>query len=63
MSGFFAAIVEAVSAFLGIADPLCGPVGIFNLFAGNTLLACGDAGWGGGVGAGWSVFPFLCDAC
>src|SRR5690606_6509441 len=55
MSGFFTAIVEAASAFLGVVDPLCGPVGIFNLFLGKTLLACGDAGWGDEI-----AFGFLC---
>ena len=59
MSGFFAAIVEAVSAFLGIIDPLCGPIGIFNLFAGNTLLACGDAGWGDEIALGFLVTASL----
>ena len=55
MSGFFTAIVEAVYAFFGIIDPFCGPVGIFKLFAGNTLLACGDAGWGDEVAFGFVV--------
>jgi polar amino acid transport system permease protein len=59
MSGFFAAIVEAVSAFLGIIDPLCGPIGIFNLFGGNTLLACGDAGWGDEIALGFLVTSSL----
>lgn len=55
MSGLFTAIVEAVYAFFGIIDPLCGPVGIFKLFAGNTLLACGDAGWGDEIAFGFLV--------
>ena len=59
MSGFFAAIVEAVSAFLGIIDPLCGPIGIFNLFAGNTLLACGAEGWGDEIAFGFLVTASL----
>lgn len=59
MSGFFAAIVEAVSAFLGIIDPLCGPVGIFSLFGTNTLLACGDAGWGDEIALGFLVTASL----
>ena len=46
MSGFFSATAEAISAFLRIIDPLCGPAGVFRWFAGDTLLACGDAGWG-----------------
>ena len=59
MSGFFAAIAEAVSAFLGIVDPLCGPVGIFSLFAKNTLLACGDTGWGDEIALGFLVTASL----
>ena len=59
MSGFFTAIVEAVSAFLGIIDPLCGPIGIFNLFAGNTLLACGAEGWGDEIAFGFLVTASL----
>jgi polar amino acid transport system permease protein len=55
MSGFFTAIVEAVTAALGIVDPLCGPVGIFTLFAGDTLLACGDTGWGDEIALGFLV--------
>ena len=27
-------------------DPFCGPVGVFRLLAADTLVACGDAGWG-----------------
>ncbi len=55
MSGFFTAIVEAVTAALGIVDPLCGQVGIFTLFAGDTLLACGDTGWGDEIALGFLV--------
>lgn len=59
MSGFFTAIVEAVTAFIGIIDPFCGPVGIFNLFLGNTLLACGAAGWGDEIAFGFLVTASL----
>lgn len=59
MSGFFTAIVDAVSAFLGIIDPLCGPVGIFSLFARDTLLACGDTGWGDEIALGFLVTASL----
>jgi len=59
MSGFFTAIVDAISAFLGIIDPLCGPVGVFNLFASNTLLACGAAGWGDEIAFGVLVTASL----
>ena len=55
MSGFFAAIAEAVSAVLGVVDPLCGPIGIFSLFANGTLLSCGDTGWGDEIALGFLV--------
>ncbi len=59
MSGFFAAIAEAVTAVLGVVDPLCGPVGIFTLFAKDTLLSCGDAGWGDEIALGFLVTASL----
>ncbi|MCT7663985.1 ABC transporter permease [Shinella kummerowiae] len=59
MSGFLTAIVEAVTAFIGIIDPFCGPVGIFNLFLGKTLLACGAAGWGDEIAFGFLVTASL----
>ena len=59
MSGFFTAIVEAVSAFLGIVDPLCGPIGVFTLFGGGTLLACGAEGWGDEIAFGFLVTASL----
>ena len=59
MSGFFTAIVDAVSAFLGVVDPFCGPVGVFTLFASDTLLACGAAGWGDEIAFGVLVTASL----
>ena len=59
MSGLFAAVVEAVSAFLGTVDPLCGPAGIFTLFGNHSLLACGDAGWGDEIAFGFLVTASL----
>jgi polar amino acid transport system permease protein len=59
MSGLFAAIADAVAVVLGIIDPLCGPIGIFSLFAGETLLACGDAGWGDEIAYGFLVTAAL----
>ncbi|SOC38404.1 amino acid ABC transporter membrane protein 1 (PAAT family) [Rhizobium subbaraonis] len=59
MSGFFSAIAEAVSAFLGFIDPLCGPAGLFRWFAEGTLLACGDAGWGDEIAVGFLVTASL----
>jgi polar amino acid transport system permease protein len=40
-------------------DPLCGPVGIFKLFLGNTILACGDTGWGDDLASGFYVTASL----
>ncbi|WP_275782969.1 ABC transporter permease [Pararhizobium gei] len=51
MQAAFAALSSAVSWFAAIIDPLCGPVGIFRLFASGTL-ACGDTGWGDEVAYG-----------
>ncbi|HEX5932542.1 MAG TPA: ABC transporter permease [Pseudorhizobium sp.] len=48
MSGWFSALSTAL-------DPLCGPVGIFSLFGRNTLVACGDAGWGDEIAFGVKV--------
>ncbi len=45
MSGIF-------SALFGALDPLCGPIGIFSLFGSNSLIACGDAGWGDEIAFG-----------
>ena len=59
MSGFFSAIAEAISAFLRIVDPLCGPAGVFRWFAGDTLLACGDTGWGDEIAIGFLVTASL----
>ncbi|WP_099866761.1 ABC transporter permease [Pararhizobium haloflavum] len=33
-------------------DPFCGPVGLFSLFLSDSLLACGDAGWGDEIAGG-----------
>ncbi|QRM55703.1 ABC transporter permease [Sinorhizobium sp. BG8] len=59
MSGLIAAIVDAVSAFLGMVDPFCGPIGLLRIFAGETLLACGDAGWGDEIALGFLVTATL----
>jgi polar amino acid transport system permease protein len=48
MSGFLSALFSAL-------DPFCGPVGLFSLFGGDTLLACGDAGWGDEIAFGVKV--------
>ena len=48
MSGFLSSLFSAL-------DPFCGPVGLFSLFGGDTLLACGDAGWGDEIAFGVKV--------
>ncbi|MCJ8518130.1 polar amino acid transport system permease protein [Pseudorhizobium tarimense] len=48
MSGWLSALTTAL-------DPLCGPVGIFSLFGQNSLVACGDAGWGDEIAFGVKV--------
>jgi polar amino acid transport system permease protein len=59
MSGIFAAFSAAVASLGATIDPWCGPIGVFRLFAGNTLLACGDAGWGDEIGYGFLVTASL----
>ena len=55
MSGLASAL-GALWAFVSqIFDPFCGSVGVFSLFASNTLLACGDSGWGDEIGFGFKV--------
>lgn len=44
-----------LSAIAGALDPLCGPVGLFQLFGQNSLVACGDAGWGDEIAFGVKV--------
>lgn len=44
------------SAWLGhVLDPLCGPAGIFSFLPGDSILACGDSGWGDDIAAGLKV--------
>lgn len=59
MSGIMAALSSAVSWLGATLDPWCGPIGIFRLLAGNTLLACGDAGWGDEIGYGFLITASL----
>lgn len=33
-------------------DPFCGPLGIFRLFGPESLMSCGDAGWGDEIASG-----------
>ena len=42
-------------AFLSILDPLCGPVGFLKLVSAQSLLSCGDVGWGDEIAQGVQV--------
>jgi polar amino acid transport system permease protein len=53
------AIIALVQPFLHVIDPLCGPVGIFNLLLSHSLLACGAAGWGDEIAFGFFVTATL----
>lgn len=48
MSGWLSALATAL-------DPLCGPVGIFTLLAGDGLVSCGASGWGDEIAFGVKV--------
>jgi polar amino acid transport system permease protein len=61
------AVIEAMSSaiwsilhpILTTIDPLCGPVGIFSLLAGNGQLSCGGVGWGDEIAFGFYVTASL----
>ncbi|WP_426125584.1 ABC transporter permease [Pararhizobium sp. PWRC1-1] len=55
MQAAFAALSSIVSWFASIVDPICGPIGVFRLFAQDTLLACGDTGWGDEIAHGFMI--------
>ncbi|MCG5480894.1 ABC transporter permease [Sinorhizobium alkalisoli] len=59
MSGLFAAIYSGLAWVISIIDPFCGPIGILNLFGSDTLLACGDTGWGDEIAYGFLVTASL----
>jgi len=59
MSGLFAALSSAVVWLGSVIDPLCGPIGIFRLFGSDTLLACGNAGWGDEISYGFMITATL----
>ena len=44
---------------LSAVDPLCGTVGVFRVFFSDTVLACGDTGWGDDVASGFYVTASL----
>jgi polar amino acid transport system permease protein len=55
MSGLFSALGSFWDWLSTILDPMCGPAGIFTLFGSNTILACGDTGWGDEIALGLKV--------
>jgi polar amino acid transport system permease protein len=54
-SGIWAIIHPVLSTI----DPLCGPVGVFKIFFSDTILSCGDTGWGDDVASGFYVTASL----
>lgn len=55
MGGLFSALGSLWAWLSNIFDPLCGPVGLFTLFGQNTVIACGDTGWGDEIAGGLKV--------
>lgn len=54
MSGFLSALGSLWASIEYGLDPLCGPVGLFSLFASNTIVSCGE-GWGDEIAIGLRV--------
>lgn len=48
-----------VHPVLSTIDPLCGPIGVFKIFFSDTILSCGDTGWGDDVASGFYVTASL----
>ncbi|MDO9418973.1 ABC transporter permease [Pararhizobium sp.] len=59
MQAAFAALSSFVSWLATIFDPFCGPIGILNLLSPQSLLSCGDVGWGDEIGFGFLVTASL----
>ncbi len=58
MSGLFSALGSLWTWLSTIFDPLCGPAGlftVFSMFRPDTMLACGDTGWGDELAGGLKV--------
>ena len=49
-------VFSAAGSFLGwlghMLDPLCGPVGVFAFLPPDSIVACGDTGWGDEIALG-----------
>ncbi|MHA7968768.1 ABC transporter permease [Rhizobium sp. CAU 1783] len=54
MSGALSALGSFWAWFQYAFDPLCGPVGLFNLLGSSSLVACG-AGWGDEIAFGVKI--------
>ncbi|WP_438747930.1 ABC transporter permease [Pararhizobium sp. O133] len=53
------AAFAALSSFVSWFDPFCGPVGIFQLLSSDSLLSCGDTGWGDEIAYGFMITASL----
>lgn len=52
MSGMITAVSSLLATLGAVLDPLCGHFGLFTWLASDTLLACGDTGWGDEIAGG-----------
>ncbi|MCV3765220.1 ABC transporter permease [Rhizobium sp. TRM95796] len=59
VDALFSALWALLHPILTTVDPLCGPVGVFNIFLSKSLLACGAAGWGDEIAFGFYVTASL----
>lgn len=55
MGGLFSALGTFLASLGHLLDPLCGAAGLFTWFGTNTLLACGETGWGDEVAFGFWI--------
>lgn len=53
------AAFAALSTFVSWFDPFCGPVGIIQLLSPDSLLSCGDKGWGDEIAYGFLITASL----
>jgi polar amino acid transport system permease protein len=49
------AAFAALSTFVSWFNPFCGPIGIFRLLSPESLLSCGDTGWGDEIAYGFMI--------
>ncbi len=53
------AAFAALSTFVSWFDPFCGPVGILRLLSPDSLMSCGDTGWGDEIAYGFLITASL----